>query len=185
MELTLCVLVAIAVLLYMIIRGIDKLFTAKEAENQAGKAQRIGFDVRAQILSNAEVLWLMARDHYLEVTGKEVDDDLISPSMALIIMGSGTCFSAEVIFTQMEGAHLHTCSFLATHDMDSAQKAKGVMLDVTMELLKRGVQKKFQFEKLDHLWAEWVHDAEGNDVGWMEKPSGRCHSGRCDQRVWK
>ncbi|KAK5703091.1 hypothetical protein LTR97_004040 [Elasticomyces elasticus] len=134
-------LAIIVMLLYMIKRDIKKFLTAKLAE-----PQHLSFDIRAQILANAQTLWILTRHNIIATSANDSKAlDKQPPKMDIMLSCSphGKCFyTAEVIiFGWSKDDHTHKVTFITTGFASSTDGALRDLLQVTASWrIKRGCE---------------------------------------------
>ncbi|KAK4893240.1 hypothetical protein LTR27_008361 [Elasticomyces elasticus] len=122
---------------------IDQIFAARLAKTK-GTSEPVtaasttstdsAFDVRAQILANARVLWPVN-------AAKTNSRREPLPDFSLIVSGRGTTMTAEVLVapprTSVEPKKLLFLSSASLGEAETPEKAMRKLLEVTMELLVR------------------------------------------------
>ncbi|KAK5730276.1 hypothetical protein LTR15_000210 [Elasticomyces elasticus] len=144
----------------------------KEAVERATITTQPSFDIRAQIMANAQYLWPCARSYWLS----QYPEDATKPaaveatkSMSLIIQGTAsdnTIYAPVVVSSSRTDGCLHGTDFLVGDATDSPEKALDLLLKTTMSMIERDKDVGFEFADGD---AEHV-----KNVGRMEVPAGNC-----------
>ncbi|KAK5737907.1 hypothetical protein LTR17_006347 [Elasticomyces elasticus] len=152
----------------------------KEAVERATITTQPSFDIRAQIMANAQYLWPRARCSYLTNFPDSLDVCATADgthSMSLIVKG-GDKISGQIIMsqTQHDGDHVHEWVFLQGRTTDSPEKALDRLLRATMGMIEQ--------EKAGGL--KFINEVDGVYVagyGQMDVPHGICEI--CCEAIWR
>ncbi|KAK3619380.1 hypothetical protein LTR56_024063 [Elasticomyces elasticus] len=165
----------LAVLLLLIKRDIKKMIKATLAETQRGTAQHLSFDIRAQILTNAQILWILTRHNIIATTANDSKAlDKQSPKMDIMLScctpDDQPVYTAEVIiFGWSKDDHTHKVTFVTSGFAWSAEGALRDLLQVTA--IMAGQERM----RARVWWAERTgFDAPGGGKMWL--PSQKCDS---------
>ncbi|KAK5703093.1 hypothetical protein LTR97_004042 [Elasticomyces elasticus] len=139
----------------------------KQAVEKAAVASQPSFDIRAQIMANAQYLWPCARTYWLFQHPEHAIE--ATKSMSLIIQGtaSNNTIRAQVVTSSSEtDGCTHVAVFLEGNATNSPEEALDLLLKTTMSMIERDEDVGFEFAGGD---AEYVENS-----GRMEVPAGRC-----------
>ncbi|KAK5730274.1 hypothetical protein LTR15_000208 [Elasticomyces elasticus] len=167
-------------------QAVKDVLSASITKNQSAVTTEPGFDIRAQILTNARVLWEMARSYYAEeheAYNPELDYDK-PPSLPQMFLVVSSCrwkegqVNAVVRLQHAQSEHhVHRTVFL-TASGGSVPEALQQLLETTMKLLGEQMYGSFTWGNAwDDSGVVWVEGA-----GCISMPTGMCDT--CNERVW-
>ncbi|KAK4893239.1 hypothetical protein LTR27_008360 [Elasticomyces elasticus] len=155
----------------------------KGEEVKATSNQDFSFDIRGQILANAQWLYTISKIYYIQDTTPDSTAGPASPSPPLYILIKSTdeLYEAEVrLQLPRDDRHIHYWGFLESAIAGSAEEALRKLLRLTTELLGADGEYGEDYAWRTALDEENIVDVEG--LGFMWAPSGGCDG--CEDGVW-
>ncbi|KAK3619379.1 hypothetical protein LTR56_024062 [Elasticomyces elasticus] len=165
-----------------VVQATDKLLAVnlkevKAEEVKATSNQDFSFDIRGQILANAQWLYTISKTYYIRDANPDstVGPALPTPPLYILIKSSNGTYEAEIrLRLPQDDRHTHHWGFLESEIAAAAEKALGKLLRLTTELLGREcgeVGQEYSWRK--ELDEEGIVDVTGS--GFMWTPGANAH----------